>query len=260
MGCNNIGMFNLPKPKTSNWDRVAYDYEDLIKDTGDYNHKTYINPVIMEILGEAKNKKILDLACGQGYFSKILADEGAKVTGVDISEKLIEIAKQKYNKSNLNFLIRDGSNLEGIENDSFDIVIINMALHDIRHPAETLEELTRVIKTSGRLIFSIPHPWTHTGKGVKEGRNYYLRLENYKKQMEIPNKLYGKEGIVSFHRPLEYYINLLTKHKFEITHFREVCKERGSGTRTEDPDYIDFKREFPSFLIVGAIKRLDIKY
>ena len=253
--CNNMYM-RLLKRKTTNWDRVAEDYDSLVGDSGDFNHKTYINPVVLEILGNVKNKNVLDLACGQGYFSKILADKGAKVVGVDISEDLIAIAKKKFGNPNIQFLVRNGSDLEGIKDNKFESAVCNMSLHDIKNVSETVDEIARVIQISGKLVFSIPHPWTHLGKSVKEGRTYYLKSEYYKTEMEVPNKLYGKEGVMSFHRPLEFYVKRLTQHKFEITNFVEICMEHGKGEKIVDKDYLEFKKEFPSFLVIGATKRL----
>ncbi|NIU81175.1 methyltransferase domain-containing protein, partial [Candidatus Bathyarchaeota archaeon] len=46
-----------------------------------------------DILGDVKDLSILDLACGQGYLSRILARKGAKVVGVDLSVKMLEIAQ-----------------------------------------------------------------------------------------------------------------------------------------------------------------------
>ena len=48
--CNNSCM-NLPKRKTSNWNRVAKEYDTLVEDSGDFNHKIYINPVSCESSG-----------------------------------------------------------------------------------------------------------------------------------------------------------------------------------------------------------------
>jgi len=132
---------HLLKRKTSNWDKVAEDYDSLVGDSGDFNHKTYINPVVLEILGNVKNKNVLDLACGQGYFSKILADKGARVTGIDISEDLISIAKEKFENQTIQFLVRDGSNLEGIKDNQFEAVVCNMSFHDIENVAETIDEI-----------------------------------------------------------------------------------------------------------------------
>ena len=247
---------NLFRSKTSNWDRVAEPYDILIGESGDFNHKTYINPVVLKILGNVKTLKILDLACGQGYFAKILANKGARVTGIDISEKLIEKAKENFGSTEIDFLVRDASKMDGLTNNQFDAVVCNMSFHDIKNVSRTIDEIARVIQISGKLIFSIPHPWTHLGKTVKKEEDYYLRLKSYKTEMEIPNTLYGKEGIVSYHRPLEFYIEKLTEHKFEITNFREISIEHSHGERIRDSIYREFKQEFPSFLVVGATKRL----
>ncbi|MFW9982299.1 MAG: class I SAM-dependent methyltransferase, partial [Candidatus Thorarchaeota archaeon] len=70
----------------ASWDEVAEDYDRTVGETGDSYHRTCVNPVIFEILGNVNGLSILDVACGQGYLSRILARNGAKVVGVDISE------------------------------------------------------------------------------------------------------------------------------------------------------------------------------
>lgn len=247
---------NLLNRKTTNWDRVANEYDERVGDSGDFNHKTYINPVTLEILGNLRNKRILDLACGQGYFSKILADKGAHVIGVDLSEKLIEKAKEKFNHRNIQFLVRDAADMHGIKSNQFDAVVCNMSFHDIENVSETIDEIARVIQISGKLIFSIPHPWTETAEAIQEDKKFYLRLDKYKTEQEIPNKLYGNKGIISYHRPLEFYVEKLTEHSFEITEFKEISEEHAKGEKIKDKAYLEFKKEFPSFLIIGATKRL----
>jgi ubiquinone/menaquinone biosynthesis C-methylase UbiE len=249
-------MFNLSKRKTTNWDKVAEQYDRLIGDSGDFNHKTYINPIVLSILGSVRNKNILDLACGQGYFSKILNKKGANVVGIDISEKLIEIAREKFGSLGVEFLVRDAAHMEGISGGQFDAVICNMSFHDIKHVSETIDEIARVVRIGGKLVFSIPHPWTHMAKTIKEGDDYYLRLEKYRTELEVPNALYEDEGIVSYHRPLEYYVGKLTEYKFEITDFVEISREHDQGEKITDKAFLNHKKEFPSFLVMGAVKNL----
>ncbi|MBP8961241.1 class I SAM-dependent methyltransferase [Patescibacteria group bacterium] len=249
-------MFNLLKNKTSNWDRVAKEYDELVGDSGDFNHKTYINPVVLGILGNVKNYNVLDLACGQGYFSKILHSKGAHVVGVDISEKLIEIAEKKFGQVGIKFLVRDAANMEGVASNQFDFVVCNMSFHDIEHVSETIDEISRVLQIGGKLVFSIPHPWTHVGETIKEGDGYYLKLKKYRSEFEFENHLYGEKGIVSYHRPLEYYVKKLADHRFEITNFVEISTEHAKGELVQDKDYLNYKKEFPSFLVVGATKNL----
>ncbi len=250
-------MLNLLKRKTTNWNKVAEEYDELVGDSGDFNHKTYINPVILSILGNVRNRNILDLACGQGYFARILHSKGAHVVGVDISEKLIEIARDKFSELGIRFEVADAAEMNGIESNQFDAVVCNMSFHDIERLSETVDEIARVLRIGGKLAFSMPHPWTDLAKTVKDGENYYLRLEKYKSVVEVPNNMYGDKGIVSYHRPLEFYIKKLSQHQFEITDFVEISKEHSKGEKISDRKLLDHKREFPSFLVVGAIKNLN---
>src|SRR3989344_7663868 len=87
-----------PRKNTSNsdgtsWGPVADWYEGHLA-SGDTYHERVILPNLLRLLGEVKGKKILDVACGTGYFSKKLAELGASVTGTDVSPELIAKAKQ----------------------------------------------------------------------------------------------------------------------------------------------------------------------
>ncbi len=247
---------HTPKDPTNNWNKVARDYDKRVGDNGDFLQKTYINPAILGMLGNVRNRNILDVACGTGYFAKILKDKGANVVGVDISEKMIKIAKEKYEETGIKFLVRDAKDLEGIASNQFEFVISNMSFHAIKDVSETIDEIARVIQTGGKLIFSIPHPWTQEAETVKERDQYYLRLKTYKTPSEVKDKTYGKKGIVLYHRPLEFYIKKLTDHRFEITNFAEISVEHLKGNLIGDHKLLQHKREFPSFLIIGATKNL----
>lgn len=63
------------------WNRIAKEYDKIIDETGDIYHKTYLNPVILELLGNVKDKRILDLACSQGCFSRLLAKKRGNSDG-----------------------------------------------------------------------------------------------------------------------------------------------------------------------------------
>ena len=89
----------LPRiPKTTSWGKVSAWYDDLVEKDDSYQIKV-IAPNLLRLLGEVKGKNFLDLACGQGFFSRLLDSKGANVTGVDISKELIEYAKRKGGKN-----------------------------------------------------------------------------------------------------------------------------------------------------------------
>lgn len=87
----------------------------------DINRK-YLSKIILSILGEVKNKKVLDAGCGAGDGCRMLAKKGAKVTGIDISEKMISLAKERCKSLNVKFYIGDMEKTKFKKKD-FDIVI-----------------------------------------------------------------------------------------------------------------------------------------
>ena len=70
------------------WNDYAKDYNQKVWETGDLDHTETLNPVVFKLLWDVKDKKVLDLGCGQWYFSRLLTKQWASVTGIDISEYL----------------------------------------------------------------------------------------------------------------------------------------------------------------------------
>ena len=118
-----------------------------------------------------RGRLVLDLACGEGYNTRMLARKGAKVTGIDSSAKMIELAKQEETKEKLaiRYLVADASDLSQLPSSHFDIVTCFMSLQDIENLEKTVSEAARVLKHAGRFVSSIPHPCFET-LVVKERR------------------------------------------------------------------------------------------
>ena len=74
-----------------------------------------------------RGRLVLDLACGEGYNTRMLARKGAKVTGIDSSAKMIELAAQEETKEKLGirYLVADASDLSQLPNSHFDIVPVS---------------------------------------------------------------------------------------------------------------------------------------
>src|SRR3989344_5462961 len=77
--------------KTS-WEPVAEWYGKLLAGEDPYQAKVILSNLLR--LLPPQGKRVIDIACGQGFFSKYFADQGAEVLGVDISSELISIARQ----------------------------------------------------------------------------------------------------------------------------------------------------------------------
>ncbi|RGY96546.1 class I SAM-dependent methyltransferase [Clostridium sp. AM58-1XD] len=104
-----------------------------------------------------KGKRVLDVACGEGYGSKLLKEWGAlKVTGVDISKEAIEIAKENFSGDGIDYIQHSAEELP-FENDSFDVVISFETIEHVDSPDKYLSEISRVLKFGGIAMVSCPN-------------------------------------------------------------------------------------------------------
>ncbi|MBD2800426.1 class I SAM-dependent methyltransferase [Xenorhabdus sp. M] len=124
---------------------------------------------ILDMLGDVKGKSILDLACGFGYYGRELRKNGAsKVIGVDISEKMIEIAREKsrINGDDIEFYVIDVRNMGSFG--KFDIVnavwLFNYAT-SIANLEKMFQVIANNLKLSGKLISYTIEPDYQLSKG-----------------------------------------------------------------------------------------------
>jgi len=126
-------------------------YEGL---EGEY-WKTFEEDRILDMI-DTTHKTILDLGCGHGRITFRLARTAKKIVGIDISEQLISIARQKQkglNVNNIQFVIGDATNLPYRDN-LFDAIISIGMFEYLQNPSPFLRNINRVLKNDGILIFT----------------------------------------------------------------------------------------------------------
>lgn len=131
---------------------VIDDYDDIAKEYAEeFYNDTSDNEYIDRFLHSLNGKRILDVGCGVGKDCKYVEQKGFEAIGIDLSEGMLEIAKEKY--PNGKFKIMDMTDISYPDN-SFDGIISNCSLFHI--PTEllpkTLESLKRVLKPNGKLL------------------------------------------------------------------------------------------------------------
>jgi len=126
-----------------------------------------------------KGKKVLDIACGEGYGANLLAKYAAHVTGIDIDERTIEKAKNKYKAANITFKTGSAQQIPA-ENNNYDVVTCFETLEHLSDHDKMLAELKRVLAPAGVLVISTP-----------EKKNY-SDIPNYKNPFH-EKELYGHE-------------------------------------------------------------------
>ncbi|MFZ4115249.1 MAG: rhamnan synthesis F family protein [Chthoniobacterales bacterium] len=136
-----------------------------------------------------QGKYVLDVACGEGYGSNMLARKAASVIGVDIDEKTIIHAQKKYRRSNLFF--KQGSCTElPLSNHSIDIVVSFETIEHIAEHEKMLSEIKRVLKPGGILIISSPEKHEYT-EVLNQHNQFHVR-ELYLNEFEAVLKRFFK--------------------------------------------------------------------
>src|SRR5688500_4981274 len=88
------------------WNGAAEAWEVFVESGADYYRWHVHGPALLEACGEVRERRVLDLGCGQGYFSRELARRGARVVGIDLSDQLIQIAREHQDREPLDIEYR----------------------------------------------------------------------------------------------------------------------------------------------------------
>ncbi len=268
----------------TSWGTVANWYDEYLGDVDTYQAKV-IWPNLKRILAsvsEANAKKntpgkikLLDMACGQGYFSYLASTEGYEVVGADIAPELIAVAKSRQNQAKGSsasidngmsvpeFHIAPADNMPMMKSATFDIVICILALQNIKELDQTIAECQRVLKPGGHFVFVLNHPsfripqhsdWYFDEKKKIQSRlvSKYMQEDTIRIDMQPGNKKPHNNFTVSFHRPLQLFVKLLAKHDFVISRLEEWCshKKTEAGPRKAAED--EARKEIPMFMCIEA--------
>jgi ubiquinone/menaquinone biosynthesis C-methylase UbiE len=146
--------------------------------------------------------EVLDIACGTGYGSNMLADKAKKVIAADIDETTIAENKSLYDNDKLSFQVLDGTNLP-FPDESLDLVVSFETIEHTTAYREMLLEFRRVLKKGSYAIISTPNKFVNSPDGVV--RNPYHTQE------WTPNEF--DELIGSIFDDYELYGQLYTRYK-----------------------------------------------
>lgn len=252
-------------PSKTSWGAVAEWYDDLLEQSADSFQAKVIMPNLLRVLEPRAGVTVLDVACGQGYFSRAFAQNGATVVGCDISRELIDLAV-KASPETIRYEATPANSLSFMADGSVDAVTIVLALQNIEDLAGALGESARVLKKGGRLLVVLNHPafrvpQRSSWQWDEDENKQYRRIDGYMSNAQLridmtPGEKHAskKKFTVSFHRPLQVYFKALGKAGFAVTRLEEWLSHRQSqkGPRQSEEDRI--RKEIPMFLLLEARK------
>lgn len=235
------------------WENAAKEWLTSIEENISRNH--VLIPKTMEILGDIAGKKVLDLGCGEGGYSRLLSEKGAKVMGIDASKTLISAAKELSADMNIDYYVKSACALEGIKNNTFDIVISAMCLMAIEDLESALSEMYRVLKPGGTVVISILHPcfsgsnigWSSDNEFSKFIVDSYYHEGSYQEGL---SKHLGKP-ISFWHRTLGNTINPMLHLGFKL---RGLYEPKPSDSLVSEYSGLKHLLSVPMFMIIELSK------
>lgn len=245
---------------TDSWDSVASWYDNHLTGENTYHNKVVL-PNLLRLVAPKRGESVVDLACGTGFFSLAFAKEGAQVTGIDISEELITIARK--HAPAVSFHVSSAEKFDIISNDSKDKIVIVLAIQNIEHTAKVFAEAARVLKAGGVLHIVMNHPafripkrssWEYDEKKKVQYRRIEEYLSESKSAIDMHPGKVNSPQTVSYHRPIQYYFKLLQKAGFAVERLEEWTSHKVSDSGPRAKAENDARKEFPLFLYLGAKK------
>lgn len=191
---------------------------------------------LLELIGNVAGQRICDLCCGQGVVSRQLAKRGARLVGIDIALRLLEIATryEREERLGIDYLHGDAQELAMVRDASFDGVVCHLALMDIPDLAAALRTVARILAPGGWFAFTIVHPCFQTphsdwlaqpdGRLARVVRGYFA--EGFWRS-ENASGVRGKVG--AYHRTLGTYLNALSAAGFSLEQLSEPIEAGEHG-------------------------------
>jgi len=219
-------------------------------------------PMMISMLPNIEGKNILLLGCGTAEECELLnIYHSKKITGIDISKKSIEIAKESY--PNCEFYIGNMLSLPFSDNE-FDFIFSSLAITHVEDKDKVFKEIHRVLKDDGKVLFSVSHPMrfstdviNYNNKlfhviGFEGGEDGTTILGGYLSHKKRVNNFGDNQVLEEFIAPPSYYFELLINNGFLVENFKESrCIEE---CKSIDENYYNRFSELPQFMAFLAKK------
>ena len=215
-------------------------------------------PIIKSMLPDLKNKKILDLGCGNGTMSRYFIENGASnVFALDIYNNMINEAKEKNNLKGITYVVDGMENLDKI-NDKFDLVFSSLAFHYIEDFNKLMKDINNLLNENGILLFSQEHPTVTAPildkdykKYITVGEHRYFYLNNYNNNGKRLIH-WNVDNVVKYHRNFSLTLNTIINNNFELIQIEESTASKQAIELIEKYKY---QKDRPYFLFMKAKKR-----
>lgn len=201
--------------------------------------QAYERPSFLALLPDVTGKRALDLGCGVGQLANYLAQHGAAdVTGVDLSERMLELARAEYGHPRLTFQ-RTSIEEAAFPSERFDLVVSSLAFHYVADFQDLARRIASWLAPGGLLVFSNEHP-VYLSRGTGEGwvtdadgTTLYWALGRYGEE-GLREEHWLKAGVQKYHRMVSTILNDLIEAGLAIERVVEPMPDAAMLQRRPD--------------------------
>ena len=242
------------------WDQASRWYDSLVGSQGTDFQKDIIMPGVLRLLEVAKKDRVLDLACGQGVFSRYLSQKGVNVEGLDSSSELLKYARTRSGSA-IRYHVGDAADAKNFKEDTFDGIACLMAIQNIEKMDLLFKSACRWLKPGKCFVVVMTHPCfriprqSHWGWD-EEKKLEYRRVDHYKTETNVPILTPpfadSKSFTLTYHRPMQSYVSALVQAGLCVDAMEEWISNKNSlpGKRSKAENRA--RKEIPLFLALRA--------
>lgn len=225
------------------WNQNAAFWDDYMGEQSNDFHNLLVRPAMERLLAVEPGDRVLDIACGNGNFSRFLAGLGARVTAIDGSAGMIERARTRTGKlvdgetaSRIEYRVidvTDTKELEELGTNTFDAAVSNMAVMDMAEISPMFGSVRGLLKPGGVFVCSLTHPCFQAPYAVRYAeqedrdgeiiKRFGMKIDRYQTPQPFEGLAIVGQPVPSliFHRPLSVLLTMCFEAGFVLDGLEE---------------------------------------
>lgn len=259
-------MTELAEEGAASWEAIADGWAERVRTGSDASRVYILDDAHLAMVGDVAGLRALDAGCGEGRFARMLAELGAKVTGIDFSPRMIELAVEEERRAPLGitYAEADMADLSSLADESFDLAVAYVSVVDVKRYEEAIAGVSRVLVPGGRFVFSLVHPcfsppvfgWEPRKPGtipLRDKDRLFRKVDRYFPEGEVRFRMWptAPAETINYHRPISQYAHACRAAGLFI---RDILEPTPDPEVAERNDWLKSEFRVPTFIIFECVK------